>query len=776
MKPFVPHPWQDIAIDHMIQHPFCALWMDMGMGKSASVIRALQKLNYVRDVFPALITAPLRVAETTWKEDLAKWKEFSSLRISTVVGDESERLAALKKDAHFYSINYENVQWLIELYGKKFPFKTIIIDESTKVKSTRKKQGSKIGGALYKASLFPLVQQIVQLTGLCAPNGLKDLYGQILFLDDGERLGQSFDAFQKRWFMPSWDNEYDIEPLPHAQREIEEKLKDICLSINAEDWFDVKKPIEIPVYVDLPPDAWKIYKDMERNMFAVIEQEGVETFNAAGKRNKCIAEGTPVLTKRGLIPIEKVSNRDLVWDGIEWVSVYKSLCNGYKDVVNCLGVEMTPDHKVLTEQGWQTAEDINGRRKSSNRFDRYEVRLPDGHKKSREYQGQKFKYSQSYMVCSLYLWEKIYSYWTEFKKSEKREKEILRMPTQGNDSRCAGHTRNDKSSRMDIVDEYEKSLFKSQRQGLEELRRTRNKDLQKMAKIFQQFLERYGKNLERRFDYRSKKQQWKLYEEQLPVDKFESASQQSQVFGLYTDFKRKNDCRTGCRNIRYKSDNFISESKKRMDWGKVVRETKKKKVYDLVNCGPRNRFVVLGDEGYLVVHNCMQVSDGLIFATDGKSWKQVHTEKIKALESIIEESAGMPLLTAYHFKPSLEMLKKAFPKAADISKKDGLEKFKEGKLSAGFAHPGSMGHGIDGLQYVTNRMCYYSHNDNYDNHKQIFGRIGPVRQMQAGLNRPVFVYDIIARNTVEEYAVLPNLRDKGTLNDLLRRAMKRIKR
>lgn len=292
-------PYQRIGIDHMIKHRRCGFWAGMGMGKTATVLTALDTLNLVEDVFPALVLAPLRVAQSTWPDEPAKWNHLKHLRVSAVLGGEGDgaetlahRMAALRTPADIYTINYEQIPWLVGLYGKKWPFKTIVSDESTKLKNHRMKQGGKrtqnLAAVAHKYSA-----RFIELTGTPSPNGLKDLWGQIWFLDQGERLGRTYDTFKQRWFQRSFTG-YGMDPLHFAQAEIEEKLQDICVSVNPKDYFNVDDPIEVPVYIDLPPAARKLYNDMERNMFMEIQRLGVderaevEAFNAASRTGKCL--------------------------------------------------------------------------------------------------------------------------------------------------------------------------------------------------------------------------------------------------------------------------------------------------------------------------------------------------------------------------------------------------------------------------------------------------------------------------------------------------------
>lgn len=66
---------------------------------------------------------------------------------------------------------------------------------------------------------------------------------------------------------------------------------------------------------------------------------------------ECLAEGSQVLTKRGLVAIERVRLSDKVWDGVEWVSHDGVVCRGYKEVITYDGVTATPDHNVWTTAG-----------------------------------------------------------------------------------------------------------------------------------------------------------------------------------------------------------------------------------------------------------------------------------------------------------------------------------------------------------------------------------------------------------------------------------------
>jgi DNA polymerase len=87
----------------------------------------------------------------------------------------------------------------------------------------------------------------------------------------------------------------------------------------------------------------------------------------------CLSEGTQVLTDRGWIEIQNVTTKDALWDGEQWVSHEGLINKGIQEVISIDGVLMTPDHKVLTKDGWKTASSCSGLEKLG-RGDRYLVR------------------------------------------------------------------------------------------------------------------------------------------------------------------------------------------------------------------------------------------------------------------------------------------------------------------------------------------------------------------------------------------------------------------
>jgi len=450
---FTPRPYQTLIRDHILDVPRCAIWAGMGMGKTTSTLNALDALLMVEDA-PILVLAPKRVALSTWPEETRKWEHLSSLSVMPIVGDEATRRAALRIGAPIHSMNYENLEWLVAYWGERWPYRTVVSDESTKLKGFRLRQGGKRAQALGRVS-HTKIKRFIQLTGTPSPNGLVDLWGQAWFLDAGQRLGRTFTAFTQRWFTTSPDG-YGIKPLAHAQAEIQDKLRDLCLTVDAKDWFDLREPIVNNIFVDLPMKARKHYAEMEKEMFTQIDVHAVEAFGAAARTVKCL-----------------------------------------------------------------------------------------------------------------------------------------------------------------------------------------------------------------------------------------------------------------------------------------------------------------------------QIANGAAYVGESNTeWKELHDAKTQALESIVEEAAGAPVLVAYHFKSDLARLLKAFPQGRQLDADPAtIRDWNAGRIPVLFAHPASAGHGLN-LQDGGNTIVYYSHWWNLEERMQILERIGPTRQMQAGHDRPVFVHNIIARDTVDEM-VIERCNTKREVQDILLDAMKR---
>lgn len=457
-REFKPRPLQTMIIDFILDHPRCAIYSGMGTGKTSATLTALDILNII-EPGATLVIAPLLVANQTWPDEVKKWCHLQDVKIIPIIGTPEQRVRALKTKADIYTVNYENLPWLVSFLGTDWFFTKVVADESTKLKGFRVSQGSVRARALGKVA-HSKVKRFIELTGTPSPNGIKDLWGQCWFLDRGERLGTSFTAFTNRWFQSvsvgADRNAIQLVPFEHSQKEIQDRLKDICISIEAKDYFDIKEPITTTLEVELKGKARKLYDDMEKEMFIELSNSvEVEAFNAASKTIKCL-----------------------------------------------------------------------------------------------------------------------------------------------------------------------------------------------------------------------------------------------------------------------------------------------------------------------------QIASGAIYTDESGAYQAVHDLKIQALESVIEEAAGMPVLVSYHFKSDLDRLLKAFPQGRHLNKDPQIIRdWNAGKIPVLFAHPASAGHGLN-LQDGGNILVFFSHWWDLEQYQQIVERIGPTRQAQAGHDRPVFIHHIVAKDTVDE-VVMERRESKREVQDLLMESMKK---
>lgn len=299
MKLYTPRPWAPLMTGHMIEHPRCAVWAPMGSGKSVTTLTALETVDVLDGgVYPALAIGPLRVARKVWSEEVDKWAHTKGIRVSKVIGDPVQRAAGLNRSAEIYAINYENIDWLakqMRVGHNTLRFRTIIADEARKLKSFRLKQGGTMTRALHDHLAWqPWVRRFIELTGTPSPNGLKDVWGQLHFIDRGTRLGISYKAFEERWF--GFKRITDALGKSHVQsviqkgadKEIHALIRDVCLSIDLRDWIDIAEPVVVRVPIELPAPARKLYQEMARNLFIKIERHEIEAFHAAAKLTKLL--------------------------------------------------------------------------------------------------------------------------------------------------------------------------------------------------------------------------------------------------------------------------------------------------------------------------------------------------------------------------------------------------------------------------------------------------------------------------------------------------------
>lgn len=316
-------PFQLRGVDFMHEHPRCNIWGDMGIGKTVMVLTMLhQRYDVWGDSQPTLILGPKRVAKDVWTDEVGKWPHLAGLDIAVAVGDEAERAAALRRDVPVVAINYDNVPWLFDHLGGKWPFGTVIADEATRLKNFRARGGG-VRAHWLGTVAHQRVKRWVNLTGTPAPNGLIDTWGQNWFVDDGQRLGKSFSAFESRYF--SWKRRNATDRFakdrvihPSDVELIHDALAEVTLRI--ENPLGVEKPVFNVIEVDLPPSARKHYRELERELFTRFEEGGErEVFNAAQISMACLqaANGAIYLDRERYGPDQWVEIHDAKLDALD---------------------------------------------------------------------------------------------------------------------------------------------------------------------------------------------------------------------------------------------------------------------------------------------------------------------------------------------------------------------------------------------------------------------------------------------------------------------------
>ena len=312
---FNPHSYQKYAINFITHNPITAVLLDMGMGKTAITLMAIDYLMYEYfEIVKVLVICPLRVTRT-WRDEADKWEQLSGYRLSIVTGSAAQRKKALEADADIYIINRENVPWLVEKSGVPFSFDMVVVDELSSFKNHQTARHK----ALMKVR--PLIKRIVGLTGTPASQGLMDLFAEFKVLDMGQRLGRFIGSFRLNYFRPDKVNGnivYSYKLLPGAEERIYEKIQDITISMKAVDFLDMPELIntEYPVYLE--EKEQKEYESLKKDLILSIPEHEVTAANAASLVNKLsqMANGA-VYTDEGEIVTFHDKKLDALEDIIE---------------------------------------------------------------------------------------------------------------------------------------------------------------------------------------------------------------------------------------------------------------------------------------------------------------------------------------------------------------------------------------------------------------------------------------------------------------------------
>ncbi len=289
----------------------------MGEGKTVVSWTALWRIMRERRNTRALIVAPIKVAVQTWPGELDEWTHLQYFKGKYVVlrpdgtepeiaeakanakhacdvlnirgvlrsnligraetkGQERARRRLVRTDAPVHIVNRELLPWLWWFWGNKWPYDTVIFDESSGLRSHKSERFR----ALAKAR--PYIRRLIELTGTPKPETYLDIFPQIWLLDKGARLGKNVTKFRNQWFAyhePS--HKWVIRK--GAAEPIIRKIADIVLV--QQNLSGEHDPLLLDRPVTFEPDIADMYAGFERD--AILE---IDDFRAEGETAGALAQ------------------------------------------------------------------------------------------------------------------------------------------------------------------------------------------------------------------------------------------------------------------------------------------------------------------------------------------------------------------------------------------------------------------------------------------------------------------------------------------------------
>lgn len=258
------HDYQLVARDFLRQQNRSALFLDMGLGKTAASLAALEPRH-----LPVLVVAPKRVAEEVWHVEKDLWRPDLTLVVAK--GEPAARQAALSSDANIVVLGRDNLRDVLAL-KRTTPFKTVIIDELSGYKS----RASVRWKTMNKIVRATTTQHVWGLTGTPVPNGYMDLWSQVALLDGGQRLGKNITTYRGRYFMPGRQIangvivEWNLRP--ESEGHIKELIGDICLAMATEGRIKLPRVTVNRVATEMPFAVRRAYKTFSDTMVADLRE------------------------------------------------------------------------------------------------------------------------------------------------------------------------------------------------------------------------------------------------------------------------------------------------------------------------------------------------------------------------------------------------------------------------------------------------------------------------------------------------------------------------
>ena len=324
----------------------------------------------------------------------------------------------------------------------------------------------------------------------------------------------------------------------------------------------------------------------------MVEQE---TFGGKLVEN-CIAQGTPVITNVGLVPIEKIKASHLIWDGEAFVHHGGLLFKGTQETIRVSSIWMTPEHQILTEGGWIPCGEGEGLNWAT-------ASLPDGFAQS----GFTRK-RRTALARAMYLWQGICGGCGRYHPQTLSD-EVLRMPACKFNPRLKNDTRNEPTSCIRRVALDETTVRGSEPSCIPQLWRTRHFGLSRMGGKFRELLARYEVDISFWTRVGPYQQQQRLQPSELPMGRPEDKLQKSTCESAHRYSSWTNDGSRVVRENRHRRNNNVVQAEPRLANRIAVCKTRcTQPVYDIRNCGSRHRFAVWDNGKARIVSNCTQAT------------------------------------------------------------------------------------------------------------------------------------------------------------------------
>src|SRR5690606_37234666 len=238
-----------------------------------------------------------------------------------------EKRERAKEDADIYVINFEGLPWLIEEgyledMLEEGRVNMLVVDELSKMKHPKTKRFKLLKPWLKK------FERRIGLTGSPAANGLMDLFGQIYILDRGAAVGEYITHYRANYVIPV--NDFTWKPRKGAEKIIYERIKDLVLRMDAEDYPGRPAQVDKIIPVELPPKAAKIYKQLEEELLAEIEGKTVSATTVATAVGKCkqVANGAVYIDRIDEVTGERLSTEK------RWEKVHDEKIDALLDLID----------------------------------------------------------------------------------------------------------------------------------------------------------------------------------------------------------------------------------------------------------------------------------------------------------------------------------------------------------------------------------------------------------------------------------------------------------